>query len=795
MALFAGRSLRWQLPVLIGSVMVVLACIFGLIVTEKQSSQARQDFEQQMLAVAGGLASGSADPIVREDFAGLEALALRFSAYPGLESIDIVNREGKPLTSVAIGASGNPEAVYGSKRHVVPVQPTPQIEYSHESHLDFIQIFTSTEGSGLVWFPIKVGELIGWVRLSFFEVEINRAILRSLRNTMLLNMAGGMVAAFLLLLFLGKTVRNLEASAEFALRLSRMNGDQLPVSSGPLEITSLDKALNSASSRLHQQRQELLARQEELRVLTEELKTAVARAETANDAKSRFLATMSHEIRTPINGVVGMMSLLRGTQLDEQQQIYSDVAITSAQSLLHIIDDILDFSKIEAGKMEIEEIDFDLHAFLGNLQNLYEFRAASKDLSFNYFCAPDVPQWIKGDITRLRQILDNFLGNAIKFTRSGHISLIVEGLLKNEEKSLIRFRVEDTGEGISDADQQKLFKSFSQADASTTRKFGGTGLGLAITKELVELMRGKVGFLSEEGKGSFFWVEIPFEQGSALAGTSQNIDPAGVPPPACDILLVEDNKTNQAVALGMLDKLGYKNIEVAENGQQAIDAVNKKTFDVILMDCQMPVLDGYQATRDLRASGCNTPVIAMTANAMQGDREKCLAAGMDDYIAKPIFIETLRETMAKWLLSGKAVKADVEPFGTIVSSVAPVKPKVFDREEALARFGNDEALLNELLDLAADDFPQVMGKLNRAIEVNDVENIIRSVHSIKGAAANIGANELWDLAGTAEKELRGGRIDQADHYRKQLQAALDRLVEAIGRNASNTSTKVTTQSI
>ncbi len=397
---------------------------------------------------------------------------------------------------------------------------------------------------------------------------------------------------------------------------------------------------------------------EMLAASNEQLRVARIAAEEASNAKSRFLATVSHEIRTPLNGVIGMSNLMFDTQLDATQTAYMETVRSSAEGLLTVLNDILDFSKMEAGKLELDEIDFDVHREMRNAVDLLAAEAATKGLDLSCVIAPEVPRHVRGDPGRLRQVLLNLIGNAVKFTEHGEVAAEVVCLASIAGEIALRFSVRDTGIGLSPEQQARLFQPFSQADSSTTRRFGGTGLGLAICRQLVELMGGQIGVQSAFGKGACFSFNVVLRAahapGSAAGRTPPAAEAASAGPPATAappsaalrILVVEDHQVNQRLIRLQLRKLGYT-CEIASNGAEALQMLDRAPFDVVLMDCQMPVMDGYEATRQLRSNPAHagTPVIAMTANAMQGDRERCLAAGMDDYLAKPLRIEELHRAL------------------------------------------------------------------------------------------------------------------------------------------------------
>jgi signal transduction histidine kinase/CheY-like chemotaxis protein len=378
-------------------------------------------------------------------------------------------------------------------------------------------------------------------------------------------------------------------------------------------------------------------------------------AEKANSAKSVFLANMSHEIRTPLNGIVAMTELLGRSGLAAEQRDIAAVILNSTETLMAIVNDILDFSKIEAGGMKIEQIPFDLRPAVEDAVRLFAPRAQQKSLTLEYRIAPDVPAAIVGDPLRIRQILMNLLSNAIKFTKAGGVALEVTRARSTDQAPALLFRVIDTGIGIAPEVSRTLFRAFTQAESGTTRKFGGTGLGLAISLRLVSLMGGSIGLESEPGKGSVFWFIIPARpvELSKVKALSKTTD-SGMPqaaPTRWRILVVEDNPVNQVVALRALGTLGYLP-EVAASGEAALEALQSGLFDLILMDCQMPGMDGYETTAEIRRRQTGShriPIVAMTANSIDGDRERCAAAGMDDYVSKPFRMGALQAVLCRWL--------------------------------------------------------------------------------------------------------------------------------------------------
>jgi signal transduction histidine kinase/DNA-binding NarL/FixJ family response regulator len=771
-----NRRLSVRLPLMSGLLIVLAMTTFTYLVVEKESDTLSKELQKQAVALADNLAASTASYIIVKDYTSLESIVLRAARFPSIEDIQVSNDSGLLLADVFRNRTGEATVRYDSKAATPPAQVERKI--------------TISDGSMVVWQPVVLGDLVGWIRTRYTLQRIAVVKAQIWQHNALIGSIVAIVTILIFSLYLRKPFHLIEQSAKFADELDVYAGDQIPVTRSYEELNRLASALNRTSKNLEEKNeaisqkireQQKLTDELELRVLERTAELSVARDEAinANRSKSEFLANMSHEIRTPLTAVIGFAESLLDTSHSMEERVDSiNRIIQAGKHLLRIINEILDLSKIEANRLEIEYIPFKLVDVFRDIHSLVKLQTSEKGLNFKITYETAIPAKIKSDPVRLKQILLNLCNNAIKFTKQGSINIKVSSDMLQE---MLTLKVIDSGIGMTQEQIAKLFKPFSQADASTTRKYGGTGLGLHLSKQLAEKLGGNLIVESVPDVGSCFTLTVSTGRiaGTEMLTECPDFDHQDMVRSAKSkqlrlsgrVLLTEDNQDNQRLVSLLLKRMCV-DFDIANNGKEALAMVSNNNFDLILMDVQMPVMDGLTATRLLRQQGFAGPIVALTANAMQQEKQECMEAGCNDVCTKPIDYDVFGKVLSKYLDTVEEARSVIGP--PIVSSLFAEEPDLAD-------------LIREFV----KRLPETIKNIETHYADNNMEALRREVHTLKGTGGNFGYSELYELTKRIEFEIVAGNMTGAG----ELIASLLDIVKRIEQGLNLMSTDNNVRSI
>ena len=895
-----GDFRRQLVMVLVGGI-ISTAIISTFFISEFTSNAVSKDLLEEGKKITETFASQSILGLLVSNVENVEDSVTAILNFPGVEGVGIYDLEKKSLVERGKDTLASDNAAWSDEVSLVKETEhawyfVAPVYYHQESEEDSFE-------------EVAEPELLGHVRIIQSKEGLNVLVSKIRKVNIAISLGLAAALMILLLLITRRVTKPLQELMSLMRRAQSGETDVRAELSGPEDIREMEGAFNT---------------------MIESLQDREVQLETARDValqsarvKGDFAANVSHELRTPLNGILGMLELLSGMGLSPKQRDYVNIARNSSDALLALIDDILDFSKIDSGKLEVESKDFNLRELLDDVVSIMASQAQSKNLDIAHLICTSVPNIVKGDSRRIRQLLLNLCGNAIKFTSNGEIGIYVNLKTTNDNDICMRFEVKDTGIGIPENAKGKIFEAFSQADGSTTRKFGGTGLGLAICKQLVNVLSGELGVDSTPGEGSTFWFELPMElsnsnsavthdeQGSvdlrvlvvddseivqfnvmqalekwgAYVECADNSDAALLKlrhaahknkpfdvalidelMPGCNgielmrsishnaevnlvkmvlmtnqahaesflerfaeidgfvqkpvlqsglydsistimrdssvlnpllttepvnneieinahVLVAEDNLANQQVAIGMLERLGCSVI-VASNGVEAVNFVERSRFDIVFMDCNMPEMDGYQATRKIRTiqrASSGVPIIAMTANVQEGDRQKCLQAGMDDYLSKPLKLDRISAKLKKWMPDSVLEVNSEMVDGIPLIEHSPVATGPIDEARIEELKESVATAFDKIVEAYVEDLPLLVTSLEDAINNKDYEQVQHFAHSIKGSSKNFGAVELSNVSKEIEDMSRENQLDDVNTQLISLFEEVDRVIDYLNK--------------